>query len=74
MGPDLLNLASKKWGSVDGTKNFYPGFPPHNEETGWGILAIEETSPSLKPKHSLGIVTEEQPLHVVAEFKGIKVF
>jgi hypothetical protein len=45
-----------------------------NEEAGWGILAIEETSPSLKPKHSFCIVTEEQPLHVVAEFEGIKVF
>ncbi len=74
MGPNLLNFASKKWGLLDGKKNFYPGFPPHNEEAGWGILAIEETSPSLKPKHSFCIVTEEQPLHVVAEFKGIKVF
>jgi hypothetical protein len=45
-----------------------------NEEANWGILAIGETSPSLKPKHSLGIVTEEQLLHVVAEFEGIKVF
>lgn len=45
-----------------------------NEEAGWGILAIEETRPLLKPKHSFGIVTEEQLLHVGAEFKGIKVF
>jgi hypothetical protein len=45
-----------------------------HEEAGWGILAIEETSPSFKPKHSLGIVTKEQLLHVVAEFEGIKVF
>ncbi len=30
-----------------------------NEKAGWGILAIEDTSPSLKPKHSFGIVTEE---------------
>ena len=45
-----------------------------NEEAGWRIPAIEETSPSLKPKHSFGIVTKEQPLHVVAEFEGIKVF
>jgi hypothetical protein len=45
-----------------------------NEKAGWGIPAIEETGPSLKLKHSFGIVTEEQPLHVVAEFEGIKVF
>ncbi|OGN96759.1 MAG: hypothetical protein A2Z77_04040 [Chloroflexi bacterium RBG_13_51_36] len=45
-----------------------------SEKVSWGILAIEETSPSLKPKHPLGIVTEEQLLHVVAEFEGIKVF
>jgi hypothetical protein len=45
-----------------------------NGGAGWGILAIEETSPSWKPKHSFGIVTEEQSLHVVAEFEGIKVF
>ena len=44
-----------------------------DEEDGWGILAIEKTSPSLKPKHSFGVVTEEQLLRVVAEFKGIKV-
>jgi hypothetical protein len=47
----------------------------HEELRGWlGNLAIEETGPSLKPKYSFCIVTEEQSLHVVAEFKGIKVF
>jgi hypothetical protein len=45
-----------------------------NEEAGWGIPAIEETSRSLKTKHSFGIITEEQLLHIVAEFEGIKVF
>jgi hypothetical protein len=45
-----------------------------NEEAGWGILGIEETTPSLKPKHSFCIVIKEQPLHIVAEFEGIKVF
>jgi hypothetical protein len=30
-----------------------------NEEAGWGIPAIEETSLSLKPKHPFGIVTKE---------------
>lgn len=46
----------------------------NGEEDGWGILAIEKTSPSLKTKHSFGVVTKEQSLHFVAEFKGIKVF
>ena len=65
MGPDLLNFAGKKLALL----------AVHEEqEAGWGILAIGETSPSLKPKHSFGIITEEQPLHVVAEFEAIKVF
>jgi hypothetical protein len=70
----LPNSASKKWGLMDGKKNFYPGFPPHNEQAGWVIPAIEETGPSFKPKHSFGVVTKEQFFHFVAEFKGIKVF
>jgi hypothetical protein len=45
-----------------------------NEEAGREILGVEETIRSLKPKHPFGIVTEEQLLHFVAEFKGIKVF
>jgi hypothetical protein len=41
------------------------------EEAGWGILAIEETSSSLKTKYSFGVVTKEQLLHVVGKAKGI---
>ena len=46
----------------------------HDEEDGWGTVAVEQTSSSFKSEYSFGVVTEKQLLYLVAELKGIKVF
>ena len=83
--PDSLNSASSRTSPVLSLSPYsityninaaleFVNSAIQDKEDGWGIVAVEQTSSSFKSEYSFGVVAEEESLHVLTEFKGIKVF